>query len=443
MVITKIVRDAGSRLGRLIPGVALLGLAGAMPTSAGAVPLTSFKDQGVDHLFGSYAPGGDCAKQPNVTIDENGMTFRALGQERRPPRVDYAVSFWGQYYDGIMAVFYPFPLSDSDLGRVLMYVNDDERRGVIRFEADLPRGKAAEPFHAAFTNGGLFTLCKGSAPAKAPFPAQPASAAKVEGVAAEWTNLAGLVGKFPGSYAKDNIDIFDRGAVAAALKALMGAKMSVLQTNLSVVAPLGRAGNIYYLTGNAQHKGGVEQAYVLIDPSRRAVEVGLWERGKLTVYSPARAGRLPLPPAVRTMLDNSPPETAVPLPGTPWEVVPVAGRAPLAYVSAAASPTIESLGLYCEGGKPFMALLLTKPLSGNTMTISWNFSGRLVHVPVRRANSQGLQWIGGVAGTQLIPLLMQQRGTVMLRINGRDEGEASLTGAPAVLRTSLRGCAAL
>ncbi len=442
-MIAKILRDARPGLGRTIPGVALLGLVGAMSTSAWAVPLTSFKDQGVDHLFGSYAPRGDCAKQPSVTIDEKGMTFRAIGQERRPPRVDYAVSFWGQHYDGIMAVFYPFPLSDSDLGRVLMYVNDDERRGVIRFEADLPRGKAAEPFHAAFTNGGLFTLCEGSAPAKASLPAQPASAASVQGVAAEWTNLAGLVGKFPGSYAADNIDIFDRGAIAAALKALMGPKMPILQANLSVAAPLGRAGNIYYLTGNAQHQGGVEQAYVLVDPSRRAVEVGLWERGKLTVYSPGRAGRLPLPPAVRTLLDNSPPETAVPLPGTPWEVVPVAGRAPLAYVSAAASPTIESLGLYCEAGKPFMALLLNKPLSGSAMTLSWNFSGRLVHVPVRRANSEGRQWIGGITGSQLIPLLMQQRGTVMLRIDGRHEGEASLAGAPAVLRSSLRGCAAL
>gem|GEM_PF-1436347 len=159
-MIAKILRDARPGLGRTIPGVALLGLVGAMSTSAWAVPLTSFKDQGVDHLFGSYAPRGDCAKQPSVTIDEKGMTFRAIGQERRPPRVDYAVSFWGQHYEGIMAVFYPFPLSDSDLGRVLMYVNDDERRGVIRFEADLPRGKAAEPFHAAFTNGGLFTSAR-------------------------------------------------------------------------------------------------------------------------------------------------------------------------------------------------------------------------------------------------------------------------------------------
>src|SRR3546814_16374746 len=55
-------------------------------------------------------------------------------------------------------------------------------------------------------------------------------------------------------------------------------------------------------------------------PARRAVQVGLWERGKLTVYPPATGGRLPVAPEIMTLLDKSPPETAVPLPGTPWEV---------------------------------------------------------------------------------------------------------------------------
>lgn len=143
------------------------------------------------------------------------------------------------------------------------------------------------------------------------------------------------------------------------------------------------------------------------------------------------------------MLDNSPPETAAPLPGTPWEIVPVPGRAPIAYVSAAASPNIESLSLYCEGGKPFMAMLLNKPATASTTTLTWNFSGRLVNIPIQRANADGTQWIGGVSGTELIPLLMQQRGTVMLRINGRLEGEASLDDSAAVLRNTLRGCTRL
>jgi hypothetical protein len=421
--------------------VCVLGLLAS--TTAQAAPLTSLRDQGLDHTFGSYAPRGDCSQEPRLTIAETGMTFRANGREVKPARVEYAVSFFGQMDVGNLAVFYPFPVSNSNFGPVIMFVNDGNKPGVIRFESDLAPGQRADPFHAAFTGGGLFALCKGSASAARPAASPPQVAATGPVIPAEWNNLASLVGKFPGSNATGAIDLFDKGAVAAALRARMGPKMAALQTNLSVTAPLQRSGNVFWLSGNAPQQGGVEQAYVMIDPARRDVQVGLWERGKLTVYPPLRGPRMPLPSELRTMLDNSPPETAVPLPGTPWEVVPVQGRAPIAYVSAAASPNIEALSLYCEGGKPFMAMLLNKPAGGNGMTMSWNFAGRLVNIPVQRANGQGTQWIGGLAGTPLLDLLAQQRGTVMLRINGRDEGEASLESALPVLRTAMRGCARL
>ncbi|WP_339689138.1 hypothetical protein [uncultured Parasphingorhabdus sp.] len=430
-------------IGRSGTGLAACAIATLAAASAQAVPLTSFKDKGINHIFGSYAPIGDCSKEPRVTLSETGMTFRANGRELKPPRVEYALTFMGQSYDGITAVFFPFPANSNDFGRVVMFVNDNEKRGVIRFDADLPPSQRPDPFHAAFTGGGLFTLCNGSAPSGTPAPPRPEAAMAVQGIPAEWSNLASLVGKYPGSYAQDNIDLFDKGTVAAALKAQMGPKMAVLQTNLSVVTPLQRAGNYYYLSGNGPHQGGVEQAYLMIDPRRRLVQVGLWERGKLTVYPPATGGRLPVAPEIKKMLDNSPPETAVPLPGTPWEVVPVQGRAPIAFVSAAASPNIEALSLYCEGGKSFMAMLLNKPSGDNAMTMTWNFSGRLVNIPVQRANAVGTQWIGGLTGTQLVSLLMQQSGTVMLRINGRLEGEASLDNSTAVLRNTMRGCARL
>ena len=237
--------------------------------------------------------------------------------------------------------------------------------------------------------------------------------------------------------------MFEKGAVADALKVRLGTKFAVLRTNLSVVSPLQRAGQYFYLSGNAAHLGGVEQAYIILDPARRDVQVGLWERGKLTVYPPGNGARLEVAPDIKRMLDNSPPETAVPLPGPPWEVVPVQGRAPIAYVSAAASPNIEALSLYCERGKPFMAILLNKPATGSTMSVAWNFSGRLVNIPIQRVNAAGTQWIGGLSGTELVSLLKQQRGTVMLRINGRPEGEASLDNSATVLRRTMQECMAL
>src|SRR3546814_3995783 len=89
--------------------------------------------------------------------------------------------------------------------------------------------------------------------------------------------------------------------------------MSVLKTNLATVGPLERQGNLYYIFGNAPHRGGEDQAYVLIDATKQAVQVGLWEKGKLTVYAPA-SGRLPEPANIRAMMVNSPGEMANPAP---------------------------------------------------------------------------------------------------------------------------------
>ena len=71
------------------------------------------------------------------------LSVRANGRAARQQRVEYAISFMGPNYDGITAVFFPFPISKDDFGRVIMFVNDSEKPGVIRFESDLPRGERA------------------------------------------------------------------------------------------------------------------------------------------------------------------------------------------------------------------------------------------------------------------------------------------------------------
>lgn len=419
--------------------VGLAALAGGLAISppAWAVTLDGLKGNGLEHIYGSYAPGGDCSREPRVTIDDSGMTFQAASRTVQRARVEYAATFFGMRYEGIALAFFPFPRSDSDMGQVLMLVNDDEKPGTIRIEANAEPGQRLDPFQAALS--GSYLLCAGTGSGVAP--PRTAEPEPVAGVPLEWNNLRASVGRYPGTYAEDNIDLFDKGAIAAALRAALGDKMEVLKTNLSTVGPLERQGNFYYIMGNAPHRGGEDQAYVLIDGARRAVQVGLWEQGRLTVYAPA-GGRLPIPPAVQRMLDNSPGETANAAPGTPWEVLPVQGREPVAYVEPAASPSITSLSIYCEKGRPYMAMLLGKPGAGTRMTMTWNFAGRLVNIPVQRANNAGTYWVGP-ADSQLLQLLMSQRGMVYLRIDGRLEGEASLAEAPEVLRTTLRTCVRL
>ncbi len=415
-------------------------LALACSTDALALTVTGLKDTGLDHIYGSYAPGGNCSLEPRLTIDETGFTFRASGRTVKSTKVEYAVSYMGQSYDGIAAVFFPFPINDNNFGPVIMMVNDGEKRGVIRLEADVPPGQRQDPFHAALTRASPLLLCPGTSSAvAAPAAPEPMKQAPVAGMPIEWNNLPSLVGRFPGSYDKSNIDLFNAGAVAAAIRSSLGAKVDVLQKNLSVVSPLQRQGSLYYVSGNADHQGGVEQAYVLIDATRRAVQIGLWERGKLTVYAPTGT-RIPLPADLQKLLNESPPEDAVALPGTPWEVVPVQGRSPLAYVDAAGSPNIKAFSLFCENGRPMMAVLLNKPATDATLTVTWNFAGRLVNIPVGRSNTAGTFWQANLSGSNLIPMLMSQTDAAMLRINGRLEGEALLAGAPAALRTAMKPC---
>jgi len=415
-------------------------LAGALVASTGAeaIPVNGLRGNGFEHIYGSYARGGDCSREPRVTIGDAGMTFSANGRTVQATHMEYAASIFGARYEGIMLAFYPFPRSGGDLGPVLLYVNDGEKPGAMRIEANAAPGQRLEPFHAALA--GVYRLCAGTGSGVPP-PGM-AKSVSVAGTPLEWTNLASLVGRYPGSYSRDNIDLFDKGAIAAALRSALGSKMAVLKANLATITPLTRQDNLYYIMGNAPHRGGEDQAYVLIDAAKRAVQVGLWEKGKLTVYAPA-SGRVPVPPDIARMIDNSPGERANAAPGTPWEVLPVQGRAPVAYVEAAASPSITSLTLYCENGRPYMSMLLNKPAAGARSTMTWNFAGRIVNIPVQRANNAGTYWVGGITGTPLIQHLMTQKDMVYLRINGRLEGEASLANAPAALRATMRQCVRL
>jgi hypothetical protein len=234
--------------------------------------------------------------------------------------------------------------------------------------------------------------------------------------------------------------MFDRGEVAAALKALLGARIGALKNNLSVTGPIGRQGAIYYISGNAPHLGGEEQAYVLMDSARKQVQVGLWEKGKLTVYAPPQ-GRLPVPAALNQLLAQSPPEDAVALPGTPWEVIQTSDGMPLATVDAAGSPDIRSFSLFCDQGRPKLAMLMNKAQRNVPVTVTWNFSGRTINVPLGQGNAEATFWLGWLDGSPLLPMLSTSSGIAYLRINGVLEGQASLSGSTAALRTALASCA--
>lgn len=127
--------------------------------TSGAFPLDRLDGQGLESIYGSYAPDGDCAREPRLTIGDDGFTFEANGRTEQPPIVEHAASFMGPDYDGIAKVFFPFPVDDGNMGPLLLIVNDGEEPGLVRIDPDLAPGQQADPFDAAFTAASPLMLC--------------------------------------------------------------------------------------------------------------------------------------------------------------------------------------------------------------------------------------------------------------------------------------------
>ncbi|WP_199052359.1 hypothetical protein [Aquitalea sp. ASV15] len=114
--------------------------------------------------------------------------------------------------------------------------------------------------------------------------------------ALQWQQLEAKVGSYPA-----DIGLYQQGAVAEALRQLLGKKMPVFLQNMQVSSPLGKD-QLLFVSGNKAHQGGEEMAYLLLDPASKQLEVGLVEQGRLHVY---RSGPpLYRPAEINTMLGN-------------------------------------------------------------------------------------------------------------------------------------------
>jgi hypothetical protein len=120
--------------------------------------------------------------------------------------------------------------------------------------------------------------------------------ASTTGSATQWRELENKVGRYPAE-----IGLYQTGAVADALRQLLGNKFVVFQHNMQVSGPLSRD-QLLFVSGNKPHEGGSEMAYLLLDPPSRQLEVGLIEQGQLTVYRSGPA--LYRPAEISTMLGN-------------------------------------------------------------------------------------------------------------------------------------------
>ncbi|WP_312219173.1 hypothetical protein [Brevundimonas sp.] len=136
-------------------------------------------------------------------------------------------------------------------------------------------------------------------PAETPAAPVEIAPAPTDAAVSDWSALNAQVGKYP-----NETKLLEDSAITADLKTLLGAKFDVLATNMQTQAPLQKDGPVLFTSGNKQHEGGVNAAYLLIDPAAKALEVGLWEGGKLTTYK-TPGSNIAKPKDVQTMISNA------------------------------------------------------------------------------------------------------------------------------------------
>lgn len=115
-----------------------------------------------------------------------------------------------------------------------------------------------------------------------------------------WASLGPKVGQYP-----SQIGLFTKSAVVDDLRALLGeARLQTLQQNFETASPLQRDGTVLFTSGNRAHEGGSEAAYLLLDQAHKAIEVGLWTNGTLSVYT-TPGSHIRKPADIQTMIANS------------------------------------------------------------------------------------------------------------------------------------------
>jgi len=139
-------------------------LAAAAIVLLAAAPALAVELQGLaghDALFGRYAPGGDCAKQPRITVDASGLTFEVAGKTEKVTNPEQALGFAGPDYQGIGVWLFPFRKGEGYA--ILMSFNEGEKPGTLAIgghDEGYPGGPPASPRNAELIAGSPYARCK-------------------------------------------------------------------------------------------------------------------------------------------------------------------------------------------------------------------------------------------------------------------------------------------
>jgi len=141
--------------------LAILGLCAALAVSgaAGAVEVHDLK--GLEDIFGRYAPGGDCKRQPQILVDVSGLTFEGAGATEKATNPEWAVGYGGEGYEGPARWIFPFR-NGPDSYPILMTFNDGKPGGltITGHEEGYAGGPPFTPRNATLVKGSPYAKCQ-------------------------------------------------------------------------------------------------------------------------------------------------------------------------------------------------------------------------------------------------------------------------------------------
>lgn len=130
-------------------------------TTAMAVELQGLKGYHMEAIYGRYAPGGDCKRQPQIVADDSGFTFEVGGKSDKVTNPENVLEFNGPDYQGTDLWFFPFRLKDGY--SILMIFNPGSKKGVLEIapqDEGYPGGPKLSPRNQALVSGSPYAKCK-------------------------------------------------------------------------------------------------------------------------------------------------------------------------------------------------------------------------------------------------------------------------------------------
>lgn len=109
--------------------------------------------------------------------------------------------------------------------------------------------------------------------------------------------------RFTGAYPR-TVHLWDEPLLHKRLDTLLGASMKTFLMNMNVQSPLMKDGDVFYVTGNKPHQGGLDNAVFLADPASDTLAVILYVNGARRDFKEGERD-VALPAEVVTMIGKT------------------------------------------------------------------------------------------------------------------------------------------